>query len=50
MAHESKIAGKCVRQLAELAEKRLTCDGQKRAVKDIAAGVSEGWNRSQWFS
>ena len=42
MAHELKIAGKCVKQLAELAEKQLTSDTQKRVVKDIAPGVRAG--------
>jgi hypothetical protein len=36
MAHELKIAGKCVKQLAELAEKHLTCDTERRVVKDVA--------------
>jgi hypothetical protein len=42
MAEELKIAGKCVKQLAELADKHLTCDTAKWAVKDVAPGVRAG--------
>ncbi len=42
MAHELKIAGKCVKQLAELAEKHLASDTEKRVVKGVAPGVRVG--------
>ncbi len=42
MAEGLKIAGKCVKQVAELADKHLTCDTAKWALKCVAPRVRAG--------